>query len=202
MSQVRLVVHDRGHDLAGIVHEGESWAAAARRTVASLHRVPEPVDLSAEVKAFVVDHEHRVTLRAMEQADLALVARWRPASGSDVDHYGPSIDGRTDHRLWLAEVDGRPAGFLADTGAAEDPRVVDVDHAVDPEWGERGLGPRVLWAWMERARHRFPAAEVFRASADAGDERSALTLGQAGFAVASGPDPVLRWTLDVRRVLG
>ena len=62
---LRVVVHDRGRDLAGVVHDGESWADAARRTVASLHVEPVPVDLSAEIKHFLVDHDNRVTVRAM-----------------------------------------------------------------------------------------------------------------------------------------
>ena len=36
---------------AGVVREGESWAAAARRTCASMHAEPEPVDLSGRGQA-------------------------------------------------------------------------------------------------------------------------------------------------------
>ncbi len=54
---VHVVVHDRGRELSGVVHAGESWGAAARRTAASVVGDPVPVDLSGEVKHFVVDHD-------------------------------------------------------------------------------------------------------------------------------------------------
>ena len=44
---VPVVVVDRDRELHGVVREGESWAAAARRTCASLHVEPEPLDLLA-----------------------------------------------------------------------------------------------------------------------------------------------------------
>ncbi len=58
--QVRVAVRDGAHTLTGVAHPGESWAAAARRTVASMHAEPVPLDLSGEVKQFVVDHDVRV----------------------------------------------------------------------------------------------------------------------------------------------
>lgn len=75
-----LIVHDRGRELSGVLHEGESWAAAARRTCASLHREPMPLDLSADVKHFVIDHDLVVALRAMGRGDLGDVTRWRRAA--------------------------------------------------------------------------------------------------------------------------
>ena len=71
------MVLDRGRELSGVVHDGESWAAAARRTCASMHAEPEPVDLSGQVKRFVVDHDTRIALRAMTRGDLDLVVAWR-----------------------------------------------------------------------------------------------------------------------------
>ena len=73
------MVLDRGRELSGVVHEGESWAAAARRTCASMHTEPEPLDLSGEVKRFVVDHDTRLAIRAMTRGDLPDVTRWRAA---------------------------------------------------------------------------------------------------------------------------
>ena len=74
---VHVVVLDRGRELSGVVHDGESWAAAARRTCASMHTEPEPVDLSGEVKRFVVDHDNRLAIRAMTRGDLDDVLAWR-----------------------------------------------------------------------------------------------------------------------------
>ena len=76
---VHVVVLDRGRELSGVVHDGESWAAAARRTCASMHADPEPLDLSGPVKRFVVDHDTRLAIRAMTRGDLRDVARWRAA---------------------------------------------------------------------------------------------------------------------------
>jgi len=180
----RLVVHDRGHDLTGVVHEGEAWAAAARRTVASLHVDPVPVDLSGEVKHFVVDHDNRVTVRAMTRGDLPDVTRWRqsehvrrwwasegePTPERIEARYGPCIDGMSPTRMWVAEVNGRSVGFVQDYRVGDypeyavlgpDPDAVGVDYALAEEWSGRGLGARVLWAWMSRARQRFPQVRTY-----------------------------------------
>ncbi|MCB0896158.1 MAG: GNAT family N-acetyltransferase [Nocardioides sp.] len=234
MTQLRLVVHDRGRDLAGVVHEGESWAAAARRTVASLHVEPVPVDLSGEVKQFLVDHDTRVAVRAMGRGDLPDVTRWRQSQhlhrwwASDGEptperveqQYGPSIDGMTPTRMWIAEVNGRSVGFLQDYRVGDypdyavlgpDPDAIGVDYALCEEWSGRGLGARVLWAWMARARHRFPGATAFFAAPDHRNLASLRVLDKAGFTRGvwfdepqedGSVDTVVGCTLDVRRVLG
>ncbi|GAA1161455.1 GNAT family N-acetyltransferase [Nocardioides aquiterrae] len=231
---VRLVVHDRGRDLAGVVHEGESWAAAARRTVASLHAEPVPVDLSGEVKQFLVDHDNRFTLRAMTRGDLPVVTRWRQsehlhrwwASDGDpteervAEQYGASIDGMTPTRMWIAEVNGRSVGFLQDYRIGDypeyavlgpDPDAIGVDYALSEEWSGRGLGARVLWAWMCRARNRFPHATAFFAAPDHRNAASLRMLAKAGFTEGlwfdepqedGTVDTVVGCALDVRRVLG
>ena len=231
---LRVVVHDRGRDLAGVVHEGESWAAAARRTVASLHVEPVPVDLSGEVKQFLVDHDNRFTIRAMTRGDLADVIRWRQSDhlhrwwASDGEptvervtrQYGPSIDGMTPTRMWIAEVNGRSVGFLQDYRIGDypeyavlgpDPDAIGVDYALSEEWSGRGLGARVLWAWMTRARRRFPEATTFFAAPDHRNAASLRMLAKAGFTEGlwfdepqedGSVDTVVGCTLDVRRVLG
>ena len=75
-----LTVQDRGRELSGVVRAGESWAAAARRTCASLSHEPVPLDLSGEVKRFAIDHDTTVTVRAMSRGDLPDVVRWRQAA--------------------------------------------------------------------------------------------------------------------------
>ncbi|MGB0102158.1 MAG: GNAT family N-acetyltransferase [Nocardioides sp.] len=234
MSQLHLVVHDRGRDLAGVVQEGESWAAAARRTVASLHVEPVASDLSGEVKQFLVDHDNRVALRAMTRGDLPEVARWRqsehlhrwwasdgePTIDRVTEQYGPSIDGMTPTRMWIAEVNGRSVGFVQDyrigdypefAVLAPDPAAIGVDYALAPQWSGRGLGTRVMWAWMVRTRHRFPEATAFFAAPDHRNTASLRMLAKAGYAEgvwfdepqADGSvDTVVGCSLDVRRVLG
>lgn len=234
MDRLHLVVHDRGRDLAGVVHDAESWAAAARRTVASLHVDPVPVDLSGEPKKFVVDHDNRVTVRAMTRGDLADVTRWRqtdhlhrwwasdgePTAERVAEQYGPSIDGMTPTRMWVAEVNGRSVGFVQDYRIGDypeyavlgpDPDAVGVDYALAEEWSGRGFGVRVLWAWMARAQRRFPAATTFFAAPDHRNAASLRMLAKAGFVEGLWFDEpqddgsvqtVVGCTLDVRRVLG
>ncbi len=231
----RLVVHDRGHDLLGVVHEGESWADAARRTVASLHADPVPVDLSGEVKQFLIDHDNRVTVRAMTPGDLPDVTRWRQAEhvhrwwSSDGDPtpeavqaaYGPSIDGMTPTRMYVAEVNGRSIGFLQDYRIADypdfallcpDPQAVGVDYAIgEVGWVGRGFGPRILWAWMARARRRFPDATSYFAAPDHRNLASIRMLAKVGFTPGLWFDEpkqdgsvgtAVGCTLDVPTVLG
>jgi aminoglycoside 6'-N-acetyltransferase len=230
----RLVVHDRGHELLGAVHAGESWAAAARRTVASLHAEPVPVDLSGEVKHFGVDHDNRVTVRAMTPGDLPDVARWRasehvqrwwsgdgPATLEAVTaKYGPSIDGMTPTRMYVAEVNGRSIGFLQDYRIRDypdfamltpDPDAVGVDYAIgEPSWLGRGFGPRILWEWMPRALRRFPHARSFFAAPDHRNAASLRILDKVGFTQGvwfdepqsdGGVATVVGCTLDVATVL-
>lgn len=231
---LHLVVQDRGHELAGVAREGEAWAAAARRTVASLHVEPVPLDLSGEVKRFVVDHDNRVAVRAMTRGDLPEVTRWRqsehlhrwwasdgePTAERVAAQYGPSIDGMTPTRMWIAEVNGRSVGFVQDYRVGDypeyavlgpDPAAIGVDYALAEEWSGRGLGVRVLWAWMLRARHRFPEATSYFAAPDHRNAASLRLLAKVGFAEGlwfdepqedGSVDTVVGCTLDVRRVLG
>jgi aminoglycoside 6'-N-acetyltransferase len=229
-----VVVLDRGRELSGVVRDGESWAAAARRTCASMHTEPEPVDLSGEIKRFVVDHDHRIAIRAMTRGDLPDVARWRAA-----DHvrrwfatgeptlamveakYGADIDGTTPTRMWVLELNGRSIGFVKDYLIGDypdyavlgpDPEAIGVDYAIgEPAWVGRGLGVRMLWAWMKRARARFPEATTYFAAPDHRNVASLRILRKAGFAEGLWFDEpqedgsvstMVGHTLDVTTVIG
>jgi aminoglycoside 6'-N-acetyltransferase len=205
-SAVRLVVHDRGRELAGVVHTGESWAAAARRAIASFHALPVPLDLSGPVKHFVVDHDTRVAIRAMTRGDLPDVTRWlqaehvrrwweaqgEPTPERVAETYGPRIDGMTPTRMWVTEVNGRSIGFVQDYRIGDhpeyavlgpDPDAIGVDYAIgEREWVGRGLGVQVLWAWMLRTRRRFPDATAYFAAPDHRNAASLRVLAKAGFA--------------------
>ena len=76
---MHVVVHDGDRQHSGVAHAGESWAVAARRTVASMHDDPFPLDLSGEVKHFAIDRDTKVALRAMGRGDLPDLLRWRTA---------------------------------------------------------------------------------------------------------------------------
>ncbi len=204
-SPIHVVVLDRGRELSGAVRGGESWAAAARRTCASMHTEPEPVDLSGETKRFVVDHDTRVAIRAMTRGDLDDVVRWRSSaevqrwwSPGELDSkdkitekYAQRIDGLSPTRMWVVEVNGRSVGFVQDYRIGDypeyavlgpDPDAIGVDYAIGADqWRGRGLGQRVLWAWMRRARARFPEATTFFAAPDHRNAASLRVLAKAGF---------------------
>jgi aminoglycoside 6'-N-acetyltransferase len=231
---VHVVVLDRGRELAGVVRAGESWAAAARRTCASMHAEPEPADLSGATKRFVVDHDTRIATRAMTRGDLPDVARWRSAehvrrwfTPGEVTlavlerKYGERIDGMSPTRMWVVEVNGRSIGFVQDYRIGDypdyavlgpDPDAIGIDYMIgDPAWVGRGLGQRVLWAWMQRARGRFPGATTYFAAPDHRNLASLRILRKAGFTEGVWFDEpqddgtvttVVGHTLDVATVIG
>jgi RimJ/RimL family protein N-acetyltransferase len=202
---VHLTVSDRGHELGGVVRAGESWAAAARRTCASLHAEPVPLDLSGEVKHFHIDHDRRVALRAMTRGDLPDVARWLGAEhvqrwfGADgeptienvTERYGPRIDGMTPTRMWVVEVNGRSVGFCQDyrlcdhpdyTPVTPDPAAIGVDYLIgEPHLVGRGVGTAMLWAWLGSARRRYRDVGTFFAAPDHRNAASLRVLEKVGF---------------------
>lgn len=201
----QVVVVNRGREYDGIVRDGESWAAAARRTCGSAHAEPVPVDLSGPIKRFQIDHDWSVALRPMTRGDLPLMARWRdhphvrrwwdddgPATLEGVAKaYGAHIDGMTPTRMWVVEINGRSLGFVQDyliraypefALLTPDPDAIGVDYAIgEPEWIGRGLGVRMIWAWMVRAQRRFSDATTFFAAPDHRNEASLRILDKAGF---------------------
>ena len=230
-----LTVLDRGHELGGIIRQGESWAAAARRTCASMTGEPVPLDLSGEVKQFHIDHDLRVSLRAMTRGDLPDVATWREAAhvhewyASDgepdldavTERYGPRIDGTTPTRMWVVEANGRSVGFCQDYRLRDypdyavltpDPDAVGLDYAIgDPRFTGRGIGTRMLWAWLVGARRRYPDVAAYFAAPDHRNAASLRVLAKVGFEQGVWFDEPQRdgsvttmigCTLDVARVLG
>lgn len=230
-----LVVADRGREYDGVIRPGESWAAAARRTCLSTTAEPVPVDLSGEVKQFAIDHDLVVALRPMTRGDLPQVTRWRqqdhvqrwwaadgePTLEAVTAAYGATVDGMTPTRMWVVEANGRSIGFVQDYRISDypdyalvtpDADAIGVDYAIgEPEWVGRGLGVRLLWAWMLRARGRFSAAPHFFAAPDHRNESSLRVLDKAGFERGTWFDEpqadgsvatVVGCSLDVARVLG
>ena len=230
-----VVVEHLGRDLSGVCRPGESWAAAARRVAATVHGEPVAVDLSADPLAFAIDNDTRVVLRSASRGDLPDLIRWRqsehilkwwsgdgePTPENVTSQYGPEIDGMTPTRMWIAEVNGRSVGFLSDYRIRDypefallgpDPDAIGVDYAIgEHQYVGRGLGVRILWAWMFRARSRFPEASTFYAAPDHRNERSLRLLDKVGFTRGIWFDEpqsdgtsatVVGCSLDVRRVVG
>lgn len=230
-----MVVVNRGHEFDGVVRDGESWAAAARRTCGSAHAEPVPVDLSGEVKRFAIDHDVSMVLRPMTRGDLPALARWRDQphvrrwwSGdaetsldAATTWYGADLDGMTPKRIWGVECNGRSIGFVQDYRIRDypdcslvtpDPDAIGCDYAIgEPEWVGKGLGVRVIWAWMLRARRRFPEAATFFAAPDHRNHASLRILTKAGFVQGTWFDEpqadgsmatVVGCSLDVASVLG
>lgn len=200
-----LTILDRGHELSGVVRSGESWAAAARRTCASLHVSPVPIDLSGEVKRFVVDHDRVVALRAMTRGDLPDLSRWlsaehvrawweahdEPTLQAVTERYGPRIDGVAPVRMWVVEANGRSVGFCQDYRIRDhpefalltpDPEAVGVDYVVgEPHLVGQGIGTHLLWAWAHRARKRYPDVTSYVAAPDHRNAASLRVLDKVGF---------------------
>ncbi|SEC99815.1 aminoglycoside 6'-N-acetyltransferase [Nocardioides exalbidus] len=232
MHPIPVVVRAGDHELTGAVGDGESLLCAARRLAGD---EPVAVDLSGEVKRFAVETDLTITLRAMTRGDLPILARWLRAphvqrwwhhEGEPTDErvaatYGPRVDGTTPIRMWVAEVNGRSVGFVQDYRIRDfpdfalltpDPDAVGLDYVVgEPEWVGRGIGTRVLWAWMVRAATRFPDAGGFFAAPDHANVASLRLLDKLGFARGTwfdepqrdgGVATMVGCTLEVRRVLG
>jgi aminoglycoside 6'-N-acetyltransferase len=232
---VQIVVHHHGRELTGVTRDGESWAAAARRVAATVHGEPVARDLSGEVKHFVVDNDLHVTLRAMSRGDLPDVIRWRqsdhilawwagdgePTAEAVTAAYGPDIDGMTPTRMWVVEVNGRSIGFMQDYRVADypdfalltpDPGAIGLDYAIgETGWIGRGIGTRMLWAWLLKTRHRFGDATTYFAAPDHRNEPSLRALDKVGFTRGIWFDEpqqdgsiatVIGCSLDVRRVVG
>lgn len=232
---VHVIVRHGVRELDGATRNDESWAAAATRIATTVLGEPVADDLSGEPKRFVVDRDQRIDLRAMSRGDLPGLAGWLqrphvqqwwhhdgdPSVEAVTDRYGPRVDGTTPTRMWVVEVNGRSVGFVQDYRIADYPDfalltpvpdAIGFDYAIgEPEWVGRGLGARIVWAWMLKARRRFPEATAFFAAPDRRNEASLRVLDKAGFERGVWFDEPQRdgststsvgCTLDVRRVLG
>ena len=143
-------------------------AAAGGPARLAQRRCPCPVDLSGEVKQFVIDHDRVVTLRrddprrparrgrAWRQHDArapvvgsrAASRRWSRSPSSTAD----DIDGTSPTRIWVVEVNGRSVGFVQDYRIGDYPdyalltptrtRSASTTRSASRTWVGRGLGVR------------------------------------------------------------
>ncbi len=181
-------------------HDRYEWLAvaeAARRilpdSVAALHV------RAANVPTAALD------FRPMTEADLGSVARWRAAphvrqwwgdAGRDEEsiraRYTPRLRGDEPTRMWVVEVDGRPAGYLQDYRVGDDPdyavktadpTAIGFDYLVGvPALIGRGLGTRMIWEFCRDVLRRdYPDAPHFLASPGHRNHRSRRVLAKCGF---------------------
>lgn len=201
----RVEVEVDGTTVSTTCEPGESWLGAARRTTAT-RGVAEPVavDLSGEVKRFVVDTTTTVSVRPMTRGDFPDVLAWRAADhvrrwwidGMDSleraeTKYGPRVDGASPTAMWVWEVNGRSVGYVQDYRIGDhpdyallvpDPDARGVDYLVgEVGWVGRGVGTRCLWAWLLHVRDRHPELRHCFAAPDHRNRASLRVLGKVGF---------------------
>lgn len=202
---MHIVVRHGGRELTGVVRDGESWAAAAARTAATVPGEPFACDLSADPLVFEVDTDTKVALRAAGRGDLPDLVRWRqapeilkwwaaegePTEENVIAQYAPDIDGMTPTRMWIAEVNGRSVGFVQDYRIRDypeyamltpDPEAIGVDYAIgEQQWLGRGVGTRILWDWLLRTHRRCPDVATYFSAPDHRNEPSLRMLDKLGF---------------------
>ena len=175
-----------------------------------------------------------VAFRPLTRADLAdvvawqaqpYVARWWQDEARDLAaaerHYGPALDGADPTRLWVLELNGRSVGMLQDYRVTDHPEyalltakpdAVGMDYLIgDPSWVGRGIGTRMLWAYLrDVVRPHYPAVTEVFAAPDHRNAASLRVLDKLGFTRGlwfDEPQPdgrvdtVVGCTLDVPAVL-
>ncbi|MEO9007763.1 MAG: GNAT family N-acetyltransferase [Candidatus Dormibacter sp.] len=113
-----------------------------------------------------------IGFRRLERADFPLLARWQgephvarwwgpgPDLAAFETEYGPGIDGTDPTQVFLAELEGRPAGLIQRYRNRDHPswdQQVQVPNAVSIDYylGEphligKGIGPQMIAAFVEQ----------------------------------------------------
>ena len=124
-------------------------------------------------------------------------------------------------RMWVVEANGRSVGFCQDyrsattpstPSLAPDPDAVAVDYAIgDEKFVGRGIGTRMMWAWMASARRRYPDVTAYFSSPDHRNAASLRILEKVGFTSGTwfdepqadgSVDTCVGCSLDVAGVIG
>lgn len=145
------------------------------------------------------------SFRPMEVADLPDLVRWRsqphvrvwfPEAVADVDaareRYGARIAGEAPVRMWVAQLDRRPLGYLQDYRVrdhddyavrVQQPDAVAFDYLIgEPGLVSRGIGTGMVGAFLREVLCRdYPDARHFVASPDHRNAVSLRVLEKLGF---------------------
>jgi aminoglycoside 6'-N-acetyltransferase len=159
-----------------------------------------------------------ISFRSMVREDLPLmwewlqrehVHRWWRESRTleDVEaRYGPALDGEEPTRMFVIEIDGRPAGSIQTylvsdypEWIGDEPGVAGVDLFIaEEDLTGRGLGPRILTAFMLTIVFADPETTACVAAPDVGNAASLSAFEKAGFVLEReivgdhGPERLLR----------
>lgn len=173
----------------------------------------------------------RIGFRLMTDDDLTLFVEWRnrdhvtpwfrnpPADVDEArDRYGARLDGRDPVRMTVAEVDGRPVGYLQhylvrdvpdELEVIGDDEAVAIDYLIgDAGLAGSGLGPQLIWRHLrEVVLPEHPGLPRVIACPEPDNIRSVRALVKTGFVAGEllprldGPTEQL-FTFDVTHWLG
>jgi aminoglycoside 6'-N-acetyltransferase len=190
---------DRAIELVDPEHDRYVWVEASE-----VGRRVLPAFVGAQQLRAAQARVTTVALRPMDSTDLDLVVRWRhsthvrtwwdePGSADEVRaHYLPRLGGDDPTRLWVAEIDGRPAGFVQayrvgahdeDVATTSQPDAVGIDYLIgEPELCGQGSGTRVIWEFVrDVVAVEYPGARYVLASPSRRNAASLRVLAKCGF---------------------
>ncbi|MDN5805080.1 MAG: GNAT family N-acetyltransferase [Microlunatus sp.] len=145
-----------------------------------------------------------LAFRRMSEDDVPSVIRWQqsahaapwfgsssPDLTSAIARYRPRLDGTEPVRMWVVQVDGRPAGYLQDYRLGDrpdaarygDPNAAGFDYLLgEPDLIQHGVGTRMVWEFCRDVLHRdYPDAAHFVAAPNHRNHRSRRVLAKCGF---------------------
>jgi aminoglycoside 6'-N-acetyltransferase len=149
-----------------------------------------------------------IAFEPLQRGHFALVARWlaeplvarwwnHETSAAAIERdFGPSVDGQNATEVFVAVVAGRPVGLIQrypidayaeyveelSTVCAMPPGAFSVDYLVgEPDARGRGLGPRLIAAFVDQSWPRYPQADDVIVPVSAGNRASWRSLERAGF---------------------
>jgi aminoglycoside 6'-N-acetyltransferase len=152
-----------------------------------------------------------VTFRALERRDFTMLGRWlaEPLVARWWNHdsapealerdFGPSIDGDDPAEVCVAMLDGTPFGLIQRYRVDDNPEwreelstvwpvpavpaaALSVDYLIgEPRFRGRGLGARMIAAFVEQAWDRYPDAAEVVVPVSSANRASWRALEGAGF---------------------